>query len=321
MTELPRASPIAGASTYLAAALILGIFVRALPLIGLDFPLGDGGMFAVMAEDLRSGDYRLPAFTSYNGGDIPFAYPPLGIYVLAIIPGNPVATEVWLPLLWSSLAILAFWALARAVFDDDAVGIATIAFALLPGANAWQIMGGGVTRGLEQVVSLLALASIARLLDAPGISRALVAVVFAGLAGLSHPVAPFAIVLGAVTLWAFRSRSRRGALWLVVVAGGSAAVMAPWLAAVVGQHGVQPFFAALETHVGVPERWVAVVVALILSTMVAWVALPISDELKLRVPFVVALLTVAVAGSVASRWVPGSVVYTVPPEVRQELTD
>ena len=55
------------------------------PLLLVGFPLNDGGMFLVMIRDLRLNGFALPAFTSYNLSNIPFAYPPLGLYAGAIL--------------------------------------------------------------------------------------------------------------------------------------------------------------------------------------------------------------------------------------------
>ena len=67
--------------TILGLALLFGIFVRFIPgpLAGL--PINDGGMFAVMIRDLKANQFVLPVLTSYNHAAIPFAYPPLGLYL------------------------------------------------------------------------------------------------------------------------------------------------------------------------------------------------------------------------------------------------
>ncbi len=47
--------------------------------------VNDGGFFFSMTRDLEASNFRIPAFTTYNGGHIPFAYPPLGFYLAAIL--------------------------------------------------------------------------------------------------------------------------------------------------------------------------------------------------------------------------------------------
>ena len=69
----------------LTAAVLVGVAVRAYHILHFNFPLNDGGLFYQMARDLQSANYRLPAETTYNGAHIPFGYPPLGIYLAAIL--------------------------------------------------------------------------------------------------------------------------------------------------------------------------------------------------------------------------------------------
>src|SRR5439155_11333388 len=122
-----RSSILARLSTADVAALIallgivnLGLFVRlVLVAAGKGFPLNDGGMFYAMVQDLQRAGYHLPAFTSYNGGNIPYAYPPLGFYLAGAL--NDVAhislIDIlrFLPAIASTLTIPAFYLLARPV--------------------------------------------------------------------------------------------------------------------------------------------------------------------------------------------------------------
>ena len=61
----------------LLCAIILGALVRLLYIAGSDFPINDGGLFFTMTRDLQANGFLIPKVTSYNGGGLPFAYPPL----------------------------------------------------------------------------------------------------------------------------------------------------------------------------------------------------------------------------------------------------
>jgi hypothetical protein len=63
----------------------VGVAVRAFHVLRHDFPLNDGGLFHAMAADLRANGFVPPAHTSCGAGDIPFAYPPLGLYLAAVL--------------------------------------------------------------------------------------------------------------------------------------------------------------------------------------------------------------------------------------------
>ncbi|MEP6808589.1 MAG: glycosyltransferase family 39 protein, partial [Chloroflexota bacterium] len=148
-------------------ALIAGLGLRLGPILAADFPLRDGGLFVTMAHDIRNAGFGLPTFSSFNMGDVPFAYPPLGIYILALIPGDPIATERWLPLVWSMVAIAASYLLARELTDERRAGLTALIFAAMP--VTWAIEGGGITRAPALAFLLLALWRVAALLRRPSL--------------------------------------------------------------------------------------------------------------------------------------------------------
>ena len=132
-------------------ALLCGASVRLLPFVGTDFPLNDGGLFATMIQDLVNNGLLLPAYTTYNGLDIPFAYPPLAFYVAGLahqIGGFEILDILrGLPFLISLATVVAVYWLGQGVLGSRTGGVlAAIAFALLPGSYQWMITGGGVTR-------------------------------------------------------------------------------------------------------------------------------------------------------------------------------
>ena len=80
---MPPANPELFPWLILILALLLGAFVRLAPVLSVDFPLNDGGLFYAMVQDIRAGGYRLPVYASYNDVQIPFAYQPLAFYLAA----------------------------------------------------------------------------------------------------------------------------------------------------------------------------------------------------------------------------------------------
>src|SRR6476620_10306668 len=97
-------------------AIFLGAFMRFNPTLPAGFAINDGGMFAVMVDDLKASSYLLPKFTAYNHLNIPFAYPPLGFYfgrIAADLFGISAVQAVrWVPAFFASLSISAFYLLA-----------------------------------------------------------------------------------------------------------------------------------------------------------------------------------------------------------------
>src|SRR5712691_11167098 len=117
-------APVAGGSVgsvwagrAALAGVLLGTAVRLARVLTTDFPLNDGGLFMVLVRDLQRAHYLLPATTSYNGGAIPFAYPPAGFYLVGLLNGSTHIGLVdlfrFLPAAISALTVYAFYRLAR----------------------------------------------------------------------------------------------------------------------------------------------------------------------------------------------------------------
>ena len=229
----------------LILALVFGLLLRLAPIVITDFPLGDGGLFASMALDIRAAGFALPEHASYNGGGIPFMYPPLGLYVLAAVPGDPISTLRWLPLFWSLVAIAAGWLLVRELTDDVTASVAAVAFAAMP--LAWAIEGGGATRALGLALLYLALWAVLWTFRRGTLWAALLAGVLGGLALLSHPAVAPAGIGSAVLFLAFRF-SRRNALLLLGAGLVAAAVVAPWFLTVTARHGFDALAAGFGSH-------------------------------------------------------------------------
>jgi hypothetical protein len=227
-------------------ALLIGLFIRAGFLLQGDFPINDGGLFVTMIDDLRAAGYALPAFTSYNGGQIPFAYPPLAFYLVAWIAELGLATPITLvrllPPALSLLIIPALYLFGRQLGMSRAeCGLATLAFALLPASYVWHIMGGGLTRAPSVLAAVLLFVQTHRLYTGRCWRDVPLAILLGCLIVLLHPeTVVFALVTVAL-LWLFYGRHRTGLLQSAVVASGVIVGSAPWWAQVLRQHGLAPF--------------------------------------------------------------------------------
>jgi len=253
---MKRLSPDEWGQLIFVMTLTLSALVRVFPGLMVSFPINDGGMFLVMARDLRLNEFLLPAFSSYNHAHIPFAYPPLGFYVTGALTkmGIPelVVTQ-WLPILLSCLTVLGFFLLAQAVLKDKAqAAIALALYALTPGSYDMAVMGGGLTRGFGLLFLCLAMYAAFRLFEAPSWRRALLATALCSLAVLSHPQSVMAAATGIGLIWLFEGRSRSKSLAALAVAGGTILLTALWWGSVLLHHGMAPFLSAVQT--GAPTR-------------------------------------------------------------------
>ncbi|HUX88040.1 MAG TPA: hypothetical protein VMW65_13645 [Chloroflexota bacterium] len=232
--------------THLACAMLVGLIVRLTFVTGQSFPLNDGGLFYVMIQDLQRNHFLLPATTSYNGTGIPFVYPPLGFYVTGLLANLTHWQLLGLfravPLAVSVLSIVAFYWLARTMLPvGRSSTYATFAFALLPMAFDWEIMGGGVTRSFGLFLSILALRELYVLFCRPNRRHLALATILAAATVLSHPEAAYFTAYSAILLWLFFGRTRLAFLHAIVVGAGTVILTSPWWLTVVMRFGLTPF--------------------------------------------------------------------------------
>lgn len=240
---------------------ILGGGVRLVPALTASFPLNDGGLFYTMAQDLQHASYAWPWYTSYNAAGIPFAYPPLPFYLVAVLndlTGWPLL-DIFrlLPALVSTLTIPAFYLFARTILRSrPQVVLATLVFALLPWSFFQGIKGGGLTRAPALLLVLLLLGQVYLLYTRGGKRAILLAILLAALTILSHPEVAVFAAYSAGLFWLFYGRHRRGLYTSLLVLGGVIALTAPWWLTVLLRYGPPPVLAAFQTR-GTPwYEWV-----------------------------------------------------------------
>ncbi len=217
-----------------------------------DFPINDGGIFFVMANELADARLALPATTSYNGARIPFAYPPLALYATAAIHMTTGASVLallrFLPLLANLGAVAVCFLLARSILGTTSrAGLAALILVLLPRSYEYLIMGGGLTRSFGFLFASVAVACAHRLFVDRRAGAGVPTAAALALAVLSHPemglwaAASLALVVVAGGL------ERRTVAVAAAVAVGAAAIASPWWVTILARHGAAPFLAASGT--------------------------------------------------------------------------
>src|SRR5258706_15646677 len=89
----------------------------------------------------------------YTSVYIPFAHPPLGFYIAALLsdlfPVSELQILLWLPALINTISILAFYKFAEQILNSRMLAaLAVLVYALSSRAFVWQGMGGGITPSL-----------------------------------------------------------------------------------------------------------------------------------------------------------------------------
>jgi hypothetical protein len=247
------------AAVLLLCAIILGALVRLLYVAGSDYPINDGGLFYTMTRDLQANGFLIPAITSYNGGGLPFAYPPFGFFLAGslntVFGWDLLGLMRWLPLLFNLLAIPLFYLFSRRLMKDPVkAGIATLFFAILRPGYEWLIMGGGLTRSPAMLFSLLSLYYFLAMLESPKQQARdiIIVAVTLSLTFLSHLEIGWFTVYSLALLWFFRGRNRRNFLSSVFIMLGVFALTSPYWVQVIRYHQIQPFLAGLASNGSIP---------------------------------------------------------------------
>ena len=247
-------APASERTYWLAFVCIMGlaVLIRAGFVLGSDFPLNDGGLFFQMTRDLQAAGYALPETASYNGGGIPFAYPPLGFYAAAALddatPLSLIDAFRFLPLAGSVAALAAFVVLARGILPTRThVLVAVTAFSMLPATFQWMIMGGGVTRSLGFAFALLAIAQMNRMYERPTLARALGAALLASAASLSHLEMGLVVAYSALVLFVAKGRTADGLRATIITGGATLLLTAPWWVTIFARHGIGTIVAAAQS--------------------------------------------------------------------------
>lgn len=234
------------------ASVIFGAIFRFLPTAIAGYPINDGGMFASMIQDLQSNQFVPPLYTTYNNINIPFAYPPLGFYIGAILKSIFNISEIqilrWLPALLNTFTIPAFYFLAKEILNEKLkASVATFVFALTPHLNTWLSAGGGLTRSLGTFFLILTLFFSYKLFAKNETKAMWGVIIFGSLVVLSHTESTiFAIALPAF-IWLMKSRSLKTAIQAGWIAVGVILLAGPWYGFVISKHGFEPLLSALQT--------------------------------------------------------------------------
>ncbi|RJP54348.1 MAG: hypothetical protein C4557_03120 [Anaerolineaceae bacterium] len=219
------------------------------------FPMGYAGLFTQMAEQIANLNFRLPLESPYYGpGGIPFAYPPFGLYVLAVfikLTGKYYIFLRWLPPLFSLISIALTYLLAVKLFKSrvPAAFVAIIASASpdLYIAHTWS---SGVVRAPAFIFAILTIYFFSENLENRSVKNILLTGLFFGLAALSH----LAYALFCAAWIAFFSIASRDWLTRVrdSVLSGFVGLLAAsvWVVPVASRHGWEVFLGAFNSHGG-----------------------------------------------------------------------
>ncbi len=217
-----------------------------------EYPLGFAGMYSLMAGQLAAANFHLPLSVPYYGpGGVPFAYPPLGLYLMAVFLKMGVPAWSYLrfaPPLLSWLALAPLFLLAGRVSKSN-LG-ALVATSLCAGSfylYYQHTTSGGMVRGLAFGLGLLALYFFDRSVETFHWRDIVLAGVFWGLTALTHLAYAyyFAWCIG---IWVVTQPKRKNWIGAACVGAIGFVVALPWIVTMLERYGITVFSGAFQSH-------------------------------------------------------------------------
>jgi len=154
-------------------------------------PMGYAGLFTQMADQIAAENFALPISSPFYGpGGIPFAYPPLGLYLFSVfikLTGKYYIYLIWMPPLFTLVSLIPLYYLSNELFKSPLAAAFTIIIAATSSdlyiAHAWS---AGIVRAPAFIFTLLSIYFFHRQNNSPGRYNLLLTGLFFGLALLSH---------------------------------------------------------------------------------------------------------------------------------------
>ena len=215
-------------------------------------PLGYAGLYAQASEQIAQARFRLPLVIHlYGPGDVPFAYPPLAFYVMALALDLGMSTFTYLrfvPPLLSLLALIPLYMLAERLTHSKLGAVVAVAIcAASPALYAAHTWASGVVRTLAFLFMLSGLYVFDRAIRQDRWFLPAVAGVFFGLVFLTHLSYAFFLVL-CVACWLAARLARQSIRAAAKCTAVAVVVVIPWASLMLVRYGTGPFLDAWFTH-------------------------------------------------------------------------
>ena len=232
----------------LALQLLFGVALK------YENPTGYAGLYTLMSDELVSAGFRLPQTVPYYGpGGMPFAYPPVGFYLMGLVTSlfhiSDFSYLRFAPPLFSWLALIP---LALLTFELTRSRGAAVIAALVVAASQRIFYIHGTSGGMVRALAFLfALWGVYFYLRSAQFSRrrpALFAGIMFALTVLTHlGYAEFAFLF--VLAYTLTHLNRKPTYSTALITSLVVlALVAPWVTVMVQQHGWQIFSGAFQSH-------------------------------------------------------------------------
>jgi hypothetical protein len=212
-------------------------------------PVNPAGFYLESARQLAANGYQIPAFvTGFGIKGIPFVYPPLGLYIYALVGkllGSITTAALFIPgILLPIQAFSAYLFVKQFTGSNQAAQWAALFLLLTPQIFYRTIYGDGITTGLSGIFLLL---SWYYAVKPTSRFNSVVGGLMVGLSILSHPGIGLFCAVTFTILFISQVRFTLSAIFRLFFSGIAALlIILPWLLPVISIHGLDPFLAGVK---------------------------------------------------------------------------
>ncbi len=248
---------VVGELLWMTPALVAGVCIFLFYLESHQYPAFGAGLYFRIAEEIVANGYALPErIPGYTADGVPFAYPPLMFYVLAVLQDltglRAVTIARFLPGVVSVAYLVPLYFVARDLLDSRTqAALAAFVVAVSPPVLQWHISAGGIVRAPATLFALTGIYAGLRLFRYAERRWLVPAMAAFALTILTHPVYTVFLAVSVLLLYVSFDRSVQGFAYGAAVAVGGVVLTAPWWAQVLATHGPAVFAAAAGTHGGI----------------------------------------------------------------------
>ncbi|HAE58512.1 MAG TPA: hypothetical protein DCG54_03120 [Anaerolineae bacterium] len=233
--------------------LLLGSFVLSFNAFCHGYPPGYAGMFVLMAEQIAAENFSLPQEIYFYGpGGVPFAYPPLAHYIMALAFRMGVSAWTYMrfmPAVFSLIALVPLYGLTRQLGASRWAGMAVMLIAAFsPYLYSPHTWAAGVVRAPAFGLMLIGLFFAAGAMRGVRLRRfTILAGFFFGLTILTHLGYAFAFSLWIIAWVCAQPCWKNWYIGLSIALVGILVAL-PWLLTILTRYGIDVFVGALSSH-------------------------------------------------------------------------
>ncbi|MAT43860.1 MAG: hypothetical protein CL609_16115 [Anaerolineaceae bacterium] len=220
----------------------------------INAPIGIAGLYTLMAKLIQQNHFIIPQTVPYYGpGGIPFAYPPLGFYLMAFLTGPIGISEMeylrWAPALFSIFAMLAVFLLVKESIDIKTALLSILLLFTSPRLFLFHGEAAGIIRGLAFVFLLFGLYFLSKHIKEQKFSYLFLGSLFFTLVTLTHLSYSVFFAISTLLIFMFSNLHWRNKFFgITFVAVVGITFSAPWWITIINRYGYEVFLNALQSH-------------------------------------------------------------------------